>query len=308
MDKESHEFRMPGEQRSSVLHYQGLRNAGFEFLAPSPQHPNSREAQALAKRGDGWDHLSFTLPEEAFYACFTDLKEKGFMMVDEVARMDNFGIHYGYVHPKSTHRTLIELSHRCNFGTLTPGHGRAWDCKDDEWWAINTTAEQLVERTDPSKGYAEVAINHVAIMTQDINKTTKTFCTLLGYSENKVIAVSNFKDINDSAELRLIPIIAGNCWLVLLQPTKTDGAIAKSLAKKGEGIHHVGFSLPKNEFNNKVADLKQKGFRLIDEKPRQNSLGLEYFFVHPKSCYNCLIQFTRPWQVTSDGKFSLKDA
>jgi methylmalonyl-CoA/ethylmalonyl-CoA epimerase len=77
--------------------------------------------------------------------------------------------------------------------------------------------------------------------------------------------------------------------------------MAKSLAERREGLHHLSFSLPKDEFYNKFKELKEKGYQMIDEKPRRNNYGLEYGFVHPKSTARVLVQFTRRW-VSPNGK------
>ena len=65
----------------------------------------------------------------------------------------------------------------------------------------------------------------------------------------------------------------------LLEPTAEDSPVAKFIAKKGEGIHHLAIRV--EDLKAALAELKEKGVRLIDEKPRKGAGGALIAFIHP---------------------------
>jgi methylmalonyl-CoA/ethylmalonyl-CoA epimerase len=75
-----------------------------------------------------------------------------------------------------------------------------------------------------------------------------------------------------------------------LESTETGGPIAKFIEKKGEGIQHVALNV--DNIENALADLKEKGVRLIDEKPRYGAGGASIAFVHPKSTGGILLELS----------------
>ncbi|MBW2246269.1 MAG: methylmalonyl-CoA epimerase [Deltaproteobacteria bacterium] len=80
----------------------------------------------------------------------------------------------------------------------------------------------------------------------------------------------------------------GESEVELLESTAPDGPIAKFLEKKGQGIHHVAFRVENIE--EALAELKEKGIRLIDEKPRMGAGGAKIAFLHPKATNGILVE------------------
>ena len=80
----------------------------------------------------------------------------------------------------------------------------------------------------------------------------------------------------------------GESEVELLESTAPDGPIAKFLEKKGPGIHHVAFRVENVE--EALAELKEKGIRLIDEKPRMGAGGAKIAFLHPKATNGILVE------------------
>jgi len=80
----------------------------------------------------------------------------------------------------------------------------------------------------------------------------------------------------------------GESEVELLESTAPDGPIAKFLEKKGPGIHHVAFLVENVE--EALAELKEKGIRLIDEKPRMGAGGAKIAFLHPKATNGILVE------------------
>jgi methylmalonyl-CoA/ethylmalonyl-CoA epimerase len=80
----------------------------------------------------------------------------------------------------------------------------------------------------------------------------------------------------------------GESEVELLESTAPDGPIAKYLEKRGEGIQHVAFRV--DDLEAALEELKAKGIRLIDEKPRIGAGGAKIAFLHPKSTNGVLVE------------------
>jgi methylmalonyl-CoA/ethylmalonyl-CoA epimerase len=80
----------------------------------------------------------------------------------------------------------------------------------------------------------------------------------------------------------------GESEVELLESTAPDGPVAKYIEKKGQGIQHVAFRVENIE--SALAELKEKGIRLIDEKPRVGAGGAKIAFLHPKATNGVLVE------------------
>jgi len=80
----------------------------------------------------------------------------------------------------------------------------------------------------------------------------------------------------------------GESEVELLESTAPDGPVAKYIEKKGPGIHHVAFRVENIE--EALAELKEKGVKLIDEKPRNGAGGAKIAFLHPKATNGILVE------------------
>jgi methylmalonyl-CoA/ethylmalonyl-CoA epimerase len=80
----------------------------------------------------------------------------------------------------------------------------------------------------------------------------------------------------------------GESEVELLESTSPDGPVAKFIEKKGEGIQHVAFRV--DNIEEALAELKQKGVKLIDETPRIGAGGAKIAFLHPKSTNGVLVE------------------
>ena len=77
----------------------------------------------------------------------------------------------------------------------------------------------------------------------------------------------------------------------LLEPTAEDSPVAKFIAKKGEGIHHLAIRV--EDLKAALAELKEKGVRLIDEKPRKGAGGALIAFIHPAATGGVLLELSQ---------------
>ncbi len=131
-------------------------------------------------------------------------------------------------------------------------------------------------------------IDHIGIAVQDINDALAFFRDALGLKLERVESAEEGR-----TDIAFLPIGASDVELV--KPTDTDSGLAKFLAKRGEGIHHI--CLQVDDIEAALARLKEHGAQLIDEQPRENAHGQKYAFVHPKSAHGVLIEL---YQKTKD--------
>jgi methylmalonyl-CoA/ethylmalonyl-CoA epimerase len=80
----------------------------------------------------------------------------------------------------------------------------------------------------------------------------------------------------------------GESEVELLESTAPDGPVAKFIEKKGQGIQHVAFRV--DNIDAALEELKEKGIRLIDEKPRMGAGGAKIAFLHPKATQGVLVE------------------
>lgn len=100
-----------------------------------------------------------------------------------------------------------------------------------------------------------------------------------------------------SQRVRAHFIPAGEGALELLEATAEDSPIARYVAKRGPGLHHI--TLRVDDIRAALAQLTAKGVRLIDETPREGAHGSLVAFVHPSSAHGVLVELKQPRAVNS---------
>ena len=80
----------------------------------------------------------------------------------------------------------------------------------------------------------------------------------------------------------------GDTELELLEATSPDSPIAKFIESKGQGVQHLAFRV--DNIEKVLGEMKEKGIRLIDEKPRYGAGGAKIAFLHPKSTNGVLVE------------------
>ena len=91
--------------------------------------------------------------------------------------------------------------------------------------------------------------------------------------------------------VRLAFVMEGETRLELLESLQPDGVIARFIVKRGEGMHHVAFSV--SNIRKAMADLRAKGFEVIDTEPRKGHGGRLVAFLHPKSLHGVLLELVQ---------------
>src|SRR5277367_3127044 len=89
-------------------------------------------------------------------------------------------------------------------------------------------------------------------------------------------------------QVRLVMVPVGESRLELLEATSEDSTIAKFIAKRGEGLHHVCLKVP--DLPSAVERLKKDGVRLVSEEIKTGAGGHQYVFVHPSSTSGVLLE------------------
>ena len=124
-------------------------------------------------------------------------------------------------------------------------------------------------------------IDHIGIATNGIEEAAAAYRDALGIQVTETEEVSGQK-----VRVAMLPI--GESRIELLEATSADSPISKFLAKRGPGIHHIALRV--EDIRARLADLKSKGARLIDEEPRAGAGGCLVAFIHPSSTGGVLIE------------------
>ena len=92
----------------------------------------------------------------------------------------------------------------------------------------------------------------------------------------------------EQEQVRLVIVPVGESRLELLEATSQDSTIAKFIAKRGEGLHHVCLRVP--DLSAAVARLKEDGVQLVSDEIKSGAGGNKYVFVHPASSGGVLLE------------------
>lgn len=124
-------------------------------------------------------------------------------------------------------------------------------------------------------------INHIAVVVQDMEKALLFWRDALGMD------MLELRDVPaEKSQVAFLPLSGSEVELVL--PTTEDSGIAKYLAKRGPGMHHI--CLEVDDIKGMLSQLKSKGVRLINEEPRTAVDGKKYAFIHPESTSGVLVE------------------
>lgn len=126
-------------------------------------------------------------------------------------------------------------------------------------------------------------IDHIGIAVKELASSVTLFEKLLNsecYKTEKV----------ESENVTTAFFKTGETKIELLESNTTDGIIARYIAKKGEGIHHIAFEVA--DIYAEMERLKKEGFTLLNEFPKQGADNKLVCFLHPKDIHGVLIELT----------------
>ncbi len=124
------------------------------------------------------------------------------------------------------------------------------------------------------------SIDHIGV-------AVKSLSAAKGIYEKLGLSVSP-EEVVEGEQVRVVMVPVGDTRFELLEPTSNDSVIAKFIAKRGEGIHHVSVRVPNLEAA--VDKLKKGGIRLVSDEIKVGAGGHRYVFVHPSSAGGVLLE------------------
>jgi methylmalonyl-CoA epimerase len=135
-----------------------------------------------------------------------------------------------------------------------------------------------------------IRLNHIGIAVADLPGLKKLF-GILGVEVNHTEPVPE-----QGVKTHFLPIQpdAGGSHLEFLEVLDPQGTVAQFINKRGPGIHHLSFTVPKGELDALCSRLRSEGFRLIYEKPKAGAHQMRINFIHPASAGGMLIEIMEP--------------
>jgi methylmalonyl-CoA/ethylmalonyl-CoA epimerase len=126
-------------------------------------------------------------------------------------------------------------------------------------------------------------IDHIGIAVRNLDETVAFYHQVMG------LEVSSSEVFNG---MKIAFLRIGDSELELLEDMTPDGAIARHIAKRGEGMQHVAYRVANIE--QALQEMRAQGVELIDERPRPGARHARVAFLHPKSTRGVLIEFVEP--------------
>jgi len=124
-------------------------------------------------------------------------------------------------------------------------------------------------------------IAHIGIAVESLDEALQFYRDVLGLTPHP-------PEVADGATIVSLPF--GESEVELLQARDADSPIAKFIARRGPGIHHVCYRVP--DLDAALRQAREAGYRLVDETPRTGAGGCRIAFLHPKSTAGILIELT----------------
>jgi methylmalonyl-CoA/ethylmalonyl-CoA epimerase len=138
-------------------------------------------------------------------------------------------------------------------------------------------------------------IDHVGIACRDLEEAVARYCSVFGLTVasrevNEEQGVREAMLLVAEGEAAAVP--GGASYIQLLEPLSADSPVGKFLARRGEGIHHIGYAV--TDVRSALAEVARTGVRLVDERPRHGSLGASIAFLHPADLGGVLTELVEP--------------
>lgn len=127
-------------------------------------------------------------------------------------------------------------------------------------------------------------IDHLGIAVTDLDEAMALY-------EGAFCLHVHHREILEDQGVEAVALEVGQTTIELLEPTREDSPVARFLADKGPGIHHIAYAV--DDIAAVLADLKEQGVRLVDETPRVGLGGTKIAFLHPKSTFGVLSELVQ---------------
>jgi methylmalonyl-CoA/ethylmalonyl-CoA epimerase len=127
-------------------------------------------------------------------------------------------------------------------------------------------------------------IDHIGIATKSIEEGLEVWRDALG------LKVHSTEEVPEQG-VKVCMLAVGDTHVELLEPLGPETSVGKFLAKRGPGMHHIAIEVA--DIRASLAELKNKGARLIDETPRVGAGGCLVAFIHPSSANGVLLELVQ---------------
>ena len=127
-------------------------------------------------------------------------------------------------------------------------------------------------------------IDHVAIAVHDIEAA-------ISYYQRAFGATVDHREVVESDGVEEALLKVAESYIQLLTPTRPNSPVAKSLEKRGEGLHHIGYRVA--NCADALAQMIAAGATPLDKAPRPGSRGTTVAFIHPKGSFGTLIELVQ---------------
>ncbi len=124
-------------------------------------------------------------------------------------------------------------------------------------------------------------VEHIGIAVKSLQESAKIYEALFGYGAYKIEEVA-------SESVATLFFRAGETKIELLESTNPEGVIAKYIAKRGEGLHHIAFEV--EDIQKEILRLESIGFQVISSTPKHGADNKLVCFLHPKTTGGVLIE------------------
>ena len=128
---------------------------------------------------------------------------------------------------------------------------------------------------------SDARVDHIGIAVSDLEAAVSFYRDVLGLEPADSVTA-------DGATI--VPVHLGDVEIELMRPEADDGPVAKFLARRGPGIHHICYRVP--DLEEALGECRARGYRLVDEAPRAGAGGRRVAFVHPKATGGILLELT----------------
>jgi len=124
-------------------------------------------------------------------------------------------------------------------------------------------------------------IDHIGIAVRSLQEALAFYRDAVGLESKGLVSVPQ-------EQVRVAMLPAGEPRIELLEPSSDDSPVARFLAKRGEGLHHIAMKVA--DLDAAVKRLQAAGSRLVTEQIQTGAEGYRYIFVHPKSAHGVLLE------------------
>jgi len=130
-------------------------------------------------------------------------------------------------------------------------------------------------------------IDHVGIACRSLDAAIERYVSVFGLA-----VVSQEVNTEQGVREAMLATSSGSSYVQLLEPLGDDTPVGKFLARRGEGLHHVGYAVA--DVSEALAEIGGAGVRLIDSRPRHGSMGASIAFLHPGDLGGVLTELVQP--------------